>query len=84
LTVTGYVKDLKQFLEGCNIFEQRAFLRSFIEGIEVEDDQITLRYTVPLFPDNSRQDAVSVLGIVPSSPSEKTIWCPQARLVICL
>ena len=67
-TVLTYVKDLKALLEECNIFERRAFLRSFIESIEVDDGQITLNYTLPLPPDNSRQEAVSVLGIVPSSP----------------
>jgi hypothetical protein len=59
---------LKGFLEESNIFERRAFLQSFIESVEVDDDQITLNYTVPLPPDNSRQEAVPVLGIVPSSP----------------
>jgi site-specific DNA recombinase len=67
-TVLDYVKDLKEFLEDSNIFERRAFLRSFIESIEVDDHQITLNYTLPLPPDNTRQESVSVLGIVPSSP----------------
>jgi chromosome segregation ATPase len=66
--VLGYIKDLKEFLEDSSIFERRAFLRSFIESIEVDDGQITLNYTLPLPPDNSRQEAASVLGIVPSSP----------------
>jgi len=66
-TVLGYVKDLKEFLEESNIFERRAFLRPFIENIEVDDGQITLNYSLPLPPDNSRQEAVSVLGIVPTS-----------------
>jgi predicted nucleic acid-binding Zn-ribbon protein len=67
-TVLDYVKDLKQFLEESNIFERRAFLRSFIESVEVDEDQITLNYTVRLPPDNSRQEAVSVLSIVPLAP----------------
>ena len=67
-TVLDYVKDLKEFLEDSNMFERRAFLRSFIDSIDVDDDQITLNYTVPLPPDNSKQEAVSVLGIAPPSP----------------
>ena len=63
--VLDYVKDLKCVLEESNIFERRAFLRSFIESIEVNDGDITLNYTVPLPPDSSRQETVSVLGIVP-------------------
>ena len=64
-TVLEYIKDLKEFLEDSNIFERRTSLRSFIESIEVDDGQITLNYTLPLPPDNSRQETVSVLGIVP-------------------
>ena len=69
LIVTQF-DDLKEFLEESNIFERRAFLRSFIMSIEVDDGHIALNYTLPLPPDNSRQEAVSVLGIVPSSPPE--------------
>lgn len=69
-TVLDYVKDLKEFLEESKIFERRAFLRSFIESIEVDDGRIRLNYTLPLPPDNSKHELVSVLGIVPSSPPD--------------
>ncbi|MCL0091356.1 recombinase family protein [Dehalococcoidales bacterium] len=73
-TVLDYVKDLKEFLEESNIFERRAFLRSFIESIEVDDSQITLNYTLPLPPDNTRQEAISVLGIAPPSPPTNFVY----------
>jgi site-specific DNA recombinase len=66
--VLDYVKGLKEFLDESNIFERRAFLRSFVESIDVDDHQITLNYTMPLPPDNVKQEAFSVLGIVPPSP----------------
>ena len=66
--VMDYVIDLKKILEESNMFERRAFLRSFIDSVDVDDDQITLNYTLPLPPDNSRQEVFSVLGIVPTSP----------------
>ena len=66
--ILEYIEDLKGFMEDSSIFERRAFLRSFIESIEVDDGQITLNYTLPLPPDNSEQETVSVLGIVPSGP----------------
>ncbi|MFQ6122130.1 MAG: recombinase family protein [Dehalococcoidales bacterium] len=68
--VLDYVRDLKEFLVDSNIFERRAFIRTFIESVDVGDGQITLNYTLPLPPDNSRQEPVSVLGIVPSAPPE--------------
>jgi site-specific DNA recombinase len=66
--VRDYVQDLKKFLESSNIFERRAFLRSFIDSIEADDDEITFNYTLPLPPSDSRQETVSVLGIVPTGP----------------
>jgi len=71
--VLDYVKDLKEFLDESNIFERRAFLRSFIESIDVDDHQITLNYTLPLPPDNAKQEAFSVLGIVPTGPPKKQL-----------
>ena len=69
--VLEYVRDLKEFLESSNIFERRAFLGYFIESIEADDGEITFNYTLPLPPDNSRQETVSVLGIVPTGPPKK-------------
>lgn len=67
-TVIDYVKDLKCLLEESSIFERRAFLKSFIESIEVGDGNITLNYTVPLPSDSSKREMISVLGIVPPGP----------------
>ena len=71
--VLDYVKDLKSLLEESNIFQRRAFLRSFIDSIEVDEGHITLNYTVPLPADSSRQETVSVLGIVPSGPPDRAV-----------
>jgi len=68
--VLQYVKELQCLLEESDICERRAFLRSFIESIQVDDGTITLNYTVPLPPDSSRQETVSVLGIVPTGPPQ--------------
>ena len=43
-------------------------MRSFIESIEVDDGEITFNYTLPLPPDELRQETVSVLGMSSSSP----------------
>jgi hypothetical protein len=45
--VVKYVNDLKKFLESSNIFEQRAFLGTFIESLEVDDGEITFNYGLP-------------------------------------
>ncbi|MAE11285.1 MAG: hypothetical protein CL876_05165 [Dehalococcoidales bacterium] len=71
--VLDYVKDLKEFLDESNIFERRAFLRSFVESIDVDDYQITLNYTLPLPLDNAKQETFSVLVIVPTGPPRVTV-----------
>ena len=84
-TVFAYVQDLKCLLEESNILEGRAFLRSFIDRIEVDDGKITLNYTVPLPQDNSRQETLAVLGFVPPSPPYCTIeGTPSSSSIIPL
>lgn len=67
-SVVMYVKDLKMFLESSNIFERRAFLGTFIKNLEADDGEITFNYGLP--PDGTKQETVSVLGIVPPGPAE--------------
>ena len=71
--VLSYVAELRQFLDERGLFERKAFLRSFIEKIRIGDDKITLDYTLPLQPNNSKQETFSVLDIVSSAPPIKTI-----------
>ena len=66
--VLSYVAELRRFLDERGLFERKAFLRSFIEKIRVGDNKVTLDYTLPLPPDNSKQETVSVLDIVSSAP----------------
>ena len=74
LDTDGVVKcviDLKKILESSDIFKRRAFLRTFIDSLEVNDGEITFNYGLP--PDGTQKETVSVLGIVPPGPPTKTI-----------
>jgi site-specific DNA recombinase len=71
--VLSYIVDLRRFLDERGLFERKAFLRSFIEKIEVGDNEITIYYTLPLPPDNSKQETISVLDIVSSAPPKMII-----------
>ena len=53
--VVEYVNDLKKFLESSNIFERRAFLSTFTESLEVDDEEITFSYGLPRTEPNRRQ-----------------------------
>jgi hypothetical protein len=48
--VRDYVDDLRGLLERSSIIEQRGFLKSFVERIEVGDSQVKMYYTVPMPP----------------------------------
>jgi len=83
--VVKYVNDLKRFVESSNIFERRAFLRTFIKSLEVDDGEITFNYGLP--PDGTKQETVSVLGIVPPaprsfSPLPSSLYSPFANILL--
>jgi hypothetical protein len=45
--VRAYVEDLKQLLEEFGVVEQKAFLESFVERIEVGESETKVIYTIP-------------------------------------
>jgi len=66
--VREYVEDLKALLEESSIVEQKAFLKSFVERIEVDDSEMKVIYTIPMPPDNPLAETVGVLPIVHNGP----------------
>ena len=66
--VREYVQDLKALLEESSIVEQKAFLKSFVERIEVDDSQTKVIYTIPMPPDNPSAETVAVLPFVHNGP----------------
>ena len=70
--IVRYVADFRDFLKDGTIPERKALIRNFVEGIEVEGDEATLTYTVPMPSDGAMSESASVLDFVKSSPREKT------------
>lgn len=66
--VQEYVQNLKTLLEESSIVSQKAFLRSFVERIEVDDTNAKVIYTMPMPPDSPPTEMVGVLPIVPDGP----------------
>jgi len=60
--VRAYVKDMRDLLTTSLITEQRSFLRSFVEKIEVGDSELRMYYTIPMPPNATSQETV---GLVP-------------------
>ncbi|MFC1999807.1 recombinase family protein [Chloroflexota bacterium] len=63
-TVQGYVDSLNEVLGSSPIFEQRAFLRSFLKEIAVDKEKMTIHYLLPMPPNNLTEDVVGVLPFV--------------------
>jgi len=68
--VKANVKELRAFLESSGIMGRKAFLRSFVERIDVDGEQVTVTYTIPIWPDKSSPatEAVGVLPFVNDGP----------------
>ena len=68
--VREYVADLRRVLENSGMVERKAFLKSFVEGIEVESSEVTVHYSIPVSPDNQdpTSEAVGVLPFVHDGP----------------
>ena len=63
-TVKSYAQDLRDLLEESDFTERKAFLRSFIKRIEVNEEQVTIHYHLPLPQGDKERITVEVLPIV--------------------
>ena len=70
--IQEYVQDLKALLEESSIIQQKVFLKSFVDRIEVDDSEMKVIYTIPIPPDNPPTETVGVLPFVHNRPP-KTI-----------
>ena len=71
--IVRYVADFRDFLKDGTIPERKALIRNFVEGIEVEGDEATLTYTVPMPSDGVMSESASVLDFVKSGPPPLTV-----------
>ena len=62
--IRAYVKDLKGLLEESGIIEQKAFLKSFVDRIEVGASEVKVVYTIPVLPESPPTETVGVLPII--------------------
>jgi len=62
--VQDYADDLRGLLARSSITEQRSFLKSFVERIEVDESEAKVYYTIPIPPYNVSEETVEVLPFV--------------------
>ena len=61
--VQRYARDLRSLLEDSDYTERKAFLRSFVKRIVVDQEEVTVHYKLPLPPDGKSKDKIAVLPI---------------------
>ena len=83
--IAQYAADFRDFLKDGTIPEKKVLIRNFVEGIEVEGDEATLTYTVPMPSDGAMSESASVLDFVKSSPPTYTVDRTSLRcgLAVC-
>ena len=62
--VREYAKDLKNLLEESEITERKAFLRSFVSRIVVNEDKVRIEYRIPAPKNSVESIEAEVLPIV--------------------
>jgi len=62
--VKDYADDLRSLLTKSSITEQRSFLKSFVERIEVDESEAKMYYTIPMPPYSGSEETVGVLPFV--------------------
>ena len=79
--IFSYVKHLKEVLDKSSLDDQKAFIRSFVNGVEVGEDALTLLYTLPGLTDSQPLTAEStVLPIVEfGSPGRIRTYDPSVN-----
>jgi len=62
--VKDQANDLRNLLTKSSITEQRGFLKSFVERIEVDESEAKVYYTIPMPPCSVSEETVGVLPFV--------------------
>lgn len=62
--VRHYASDLRNLLAESCITEQRSFIKSFVERIDMDDSEAKVYYTIPMPPSSMPQETVGVLPFV--------------------
>ena len=71
--VTRYVEDLSDLLSQSPLMERKAFIRSFVKEVLVNEKDVVLTYTIPLPPDGMVKENVEVLPFVRHGGPNHTI-----------
>ena len=78
----SYVKDLKQLLEKSQLVEEKAFLKSFVERIEVGDTDAKVTYAIPMPPNNLETETIGVLPFIENGSAYGICYRVSQRVIL--
>ena len=61
--VKAHAQDIRSVLEEANVTESKAFLRTFVKRIEIENGKVKVNFNLPVPPDMNVRNLPSVLPI---------------------
>jgi site-specific DNA recombinase len=64
VTVADYMQDLRSLLDESSLPERKAFIKSFVKEARVNDNEVSLIYTMPIPPQKITGEELAVLPIV--------------------
>ena len=70
--ISRYAAEFREFLAAGTIPERKALIRNFVQGVKVDGNEVSIRYTIPMPSDGATQDRESVLDFVQSGPPNWT------------
>ena len=84
--VKPYAKDLRNLLEETDSTLTKAFLRSFVKRVEIDDKKVTVHYNLPIPPEGGERQPEVVLPIVTPGGAGgiRTPYLLTASLFYCL
>ncbi len=68
--IRDYVNDLKALLEEAENTERKAFLRSFVKRVVMDNDRVTIEYKLPIPPTNEKKKILVLPTVKPGGAEE--------------
>jgi site-specific DNA recombinase len=66
--VKTYAQSLRELIGSTSVMQKKAFLRSFVQRIDVGDNDVKITYTMPMLPEKSPTEDVGVLPFTHDGP----------------
>jgi site-specific DNA recombinase len=82
-TIKTYANEFREILESASFVEQKAFLKSFIKRVVVDEDKVTIRYKLPkIGAENAEEESVLPIVSLGGAEGIRTITENQLEFLV--